>query len=146
MPPCNSGNASRKQYLNKESLDNLHFLYSSIFAGFDNPNSCMDNPDSYKKTFQSKLQEWNCNGPNIFPICRTEVFFYENGLRFANQAILDYVMERDILDIGACEGDSAFVFQNKTKKRIFSYEPNPNNIKIFQSNAQILNFDPKKIF
>ena len=132
-----------KQYFRKEALDILHFMYSNFLGALNSSASCIDYPEVFKKQFQ-KVKQWHYNCQPVFEKCSAQVFYYENGLGFANQAILNYIKDKDFMDIGACNGDSAYILREKTKKRIFSYEPNPNNRKSFQETAKYFNFDSKK--
>jgi len=133
-----------RQNMKKNSLDILHFTYSNILNSLKNKNSCIDFPKSYYDDVVSQIKGLRVTKPSIFPSSQVEVFYFEHGLRFADKRILDYISKRDILDIGACEGDSAYIFMNRTEKRIFSYEPSRNNVKVIQNIAKHLHFDPQK--
>ena len=74
-----------------------------------------------------------------------EVFYYQHGLHFAPFSIKRYVFERDIMDIGAYFGDSAYVLLSKTKRRVFSYEISEDNLKAFRFNAKRLEFPKRSI-
>jgi FkbM family methyltransferase len=51
-----------------------------------------------------------------------EAFYYRHGLRFCDQSIRDYVLNRDFIDCGASIGDSLTGLDEYTTKRIISYE------------------------
>ena len=133
------------KFQNMESKQNINYALSSIFS-FINKLKCPSLPqkvqegiDLWKKEINDK---YSYTG---FPLI-TEVFYFEHGLRFASPKIQKYVQDGDIMDIGAYIGDSAFIFYNRTKKRIFSYEFNLNDLLIYQKNIKRFNFDPNKLF
>lgn len=53
-----------------------------------------------------------------------EVFYYHHGLRFTSKFIRKYIQNKDILDVGACMGDSLVILLNYTNKRVHLYEIN----------------------
>jgi FkbM family methyltransferase len=60
-----------------------------------------------------------------------ENFYQHHGLRFmADQATLEYIRERDIMDVGAFIGDSLVVLRNYTNRRVISYELVPQTYKM----------------
>jgi FkbM family methyltransferase len=61
-----------------------------------------------------------------------EASYFHHGLRFANQKIRDYVQHKDIIDGGACDGDSLLVLRDYTDKTVFCYEFSHENAKKFQ--------------
>jgi FkbM family methyltransferase len=57
-----------------------------------------------------------------------ENFYHHHGLRFiADPATLNYIKDKDILDIGAFIGDSLVVLRNYTSGRVISYELAPGS-------------------
>lgn len=80
--------------------------------------------NEFEQELRSYKQHFKVN--HYFP----EVFWSHHGLRFANKKILNYVYNRDILDIGAYSGDSLLVLLNYTKKKVCSYEYSPANLKL----------------
>lgn len=74
-----------------------------------------------------------------------EVFWSHHGLRNENQKILDYIKERDILDIGAFCGDSLIVLLPYTDKIVYSYEYSPSNVKLIQKAIKENKLDENRI-
>lgn len=58
-----------------------------------------------------------------------EVFYYKHGIIYLNKKQINYIYNRDIMDIGAWIGDSLLVLENYTSKVIYSYEISEYNIK-----------------
>jgi hypothetical protein len=58
-----------------------------------------------------------------------EVWFHHHGLRWVSERVKEYVRGRDILDVGASEGDSLSVLSNYTDQRVVSYELIPETSK-----------------
>lgn len=56
------------------------------------------------------------------------VFEYHHGLKYSNERIKKYIQNKNIMDIGAFQGDSIFILQNYTNKLIYSYELSNKNI------------------
>jgi FkbM family methyltransferase len=54
-----------------------------------------------------------------------EVFCFQKGIQFLNN--LDYIKNKNILDIGAFIGDSALLFSQYTDKKVYSFEPLQDN-------------------
>lgn len=74
-----------------------------------------------------------------------EVFWSKHGLRDANEHILEYVKDRDIVDIGAFCGDSLLILVNYTNKIVYSFEYSPANIKLIEETINNNNLDRKHI-
>jgi FkbM family methyltransferase len=51
-----------------------------------------------------------------------EIFYFHHGLRFANEKMLVYIKDKDVLDCGAYVGDSVFALRPYTNKTIYSFE------------------------
>jgi len=60
-----------------------------------------------------------------------EAHYFHHGLRFSPQKLRDYVLNRDIMDIGAFIGDSMVILTKYTNKKVMSYELSPKNYKRF---------------
>jgi FkbM family methyltransferase len=70
-----------------------------------------------------------CGIKGIFP----EVFYFHHGLRFANEKILAYIKNKDILDCGAYVGDSVLALRPYTNGTIYSFEFSSKTIAKFRS-------------
>ena len=57
------------------------------------------------------------------------VFYYEHGLKQLTMAEKHYIMQGDIMDLGAFIGDSAIVLSQYTTKTVYSIEIDSDNIK-----------------
>ena len=75
------------------------------------------------------MKKYNIRSDYICP----EVFYFHHGLRFADQKILDYIKDKDIIDCGAFIGDSVLVLRNYTNKTIYCYEFSKPNIRDFEA-------------
>ncbi len=73
------------------------------------------------------------------PICHFErcVFLYKHGISLVKN--LDMVRTKDIIDAGGFIGDSALILSEYTDKSIFSFEANPNNLKLFYETIKLNN-------
>ena len=126
-----------KNQYKQNSIEALHFVFSCLSGALINKKSC----SPFSQNFQNLMKNLpKYYVPSQFPKL-PEVFYFEHGLRSADQRILEYIKERDILDIGAFYGDSAYVLQNRTNQHIISYEFSPENVETFHQNAKLLNFN-----
>lgn len=67
------------------------------------------------------------------------VFFHDYGLKYLSQDTIDYIKDKDFLDIGAFVGDSALLFFKKySPRQVYAYEPINSNIELL-SNTLINN-------
>jgi FkbM family methyltransferase len=69
-----------------------------------------------RKTVKKQYVERGING--VFP----EIFYFHHGLRLANENVLKYIKNKDILDCGAYVGDSVFALRPYTNGTIYSFE------------------------
>jgi FkbM family methyltransferase len=78
--------------------------------------------------------------------CFTSYIFDNHyGLKQLSKTITDYITGKDILDIGACIGDSAILFLQYSPARIFAYEPASNNYKDLLETISLNNASDKII-
>lgn len=61
------------------------------------------------------------------------VFYYEHGLKFMKNNILEYIQQGDILDLGGYIGDSAIILSKYTDHTVFTVEMNPDNLKTMET-------------
>lgn len=61
-----------------------------------------------------------------------ESLVYHHGLSAMPEKVLSYIKGKDFIDAGACFGDSALVFANYAPRKIYAFEPSPENGKIFR--------------
>ena len=91
-----------------ETVDQLVFA-SDCFAGYRKKGRC----PGYTKYLADHINIWNSEHGKVsqlyagVPGISMEVFHFVHGLRYTHQEIRDYVMERDIIDVGAYYGESA---------------------------------------
>ena len=107
------------------------------------PKHFADLQDQIKNEFtrERKYIESQYKLNSYFP----EVFWSHHGLRFANQKILNYVLNHDILDIGAFCGDSLSVLLNYTNRKVCSMEYSPLNIEMIKNAIAVNHFNKSKI-
>ncbi|HPY89114.1 MAG TPA: FkbM family methyltransferase [Lentisphaeria bacterium] len=60
----------------------------------------------------------------------TESFFFHHGLKMLPATVPAYLRDRDIIDAGACWGDSTLVFREYSPRRVCAFEPSPKNAAI----------------
>lgn len=92
--------------------------------------------DFYSKILciSSDLYAYN----NYFLPCNhfeASVFYNEGCLEFIQRS--KQVVGKDIIDVGGFIGDSALVFQKLWPHKIYSFEANPNNVKLMQQTLRL---------
>lgn len=70
-----------------------------------------------------------------------EVLYFQHGLRFASQKIKDYYANRDVFDVGAYIGDSAYVLAKYNPHKIYSYEIGKQLFETTKENVKKLHID-----
>ena len=132
---------SLRNGLNKDSNELLDYVLNTMKYWKFFKNSRFE---KYKLTFPAYQYEyekcWLSEHSKIGKIYNLasdlmtpEVFYFHHGLRFADQKILDYIKNKDILDCGAFIGDSVLVLQNYTQSTIYCYEFSKPNIEAFKN-------------
>lgn len=66
-----------------------------------------------------------------------QVFYYHHGLRFASKNVKDYILNKYVIDVGSCIGDSLMILQSYTTKAIHLYEFSKINLKKLKKNIEI---------
>lgn len=56
-----------------------------------------------------------------------ESFFFHHGLKMLPAAVQAYLRDKDVIDAGACWGDSTLVFREYSPRRIYAFEPSPKS-------------------
>jgi FkbM family methyltransferase len=102
-------------------IDNAMF-WSIPFAKIALPLHQYEHKMEWKKERKAIKKEYAKLGiVGVFP----EIFYFHHGLRLANENILKYVRDKDILDCGAFVGDSVFALRPYTNGTIYSFEFSP---------------------
>jgi len=73
------------------------------------------------------------------------IFKYGHGIKILPDNIIKFIKDRDIIDGGAFVGDSAIVFNDYTKKNIYSFEPDKSNFNKLQETIELNNLKNKII-
>ncbi|WP_394984855.1 FkbM family methyltransferase, partial [uncultured Helicobacter sp.] len=73
---------------------------------------------------------------NFFEI---SVLWHEHSLDELESSTLAKMKHKDIIDVGACVGDSALVFQKYTDKHIYAFEPTNENYTFLLQTIQLNN-------
>ena len=74
---------------------------------------------------------------NYFP---TETYFFHNGIKFLDKKMIDkFIKNNIILDLGAYNGDSAYIFSLYDPKQIISFEADKKNFLDLQENIKKFN-------
>ena len=60
-----------------------------------------------------------------------ESLVYHHGLSAMPEKVLAYIKGKDFIDAGACWGDSAIAFSHYSPRKIYAFEPSPENGKRF---------------
>lgn len=82
---------------------------------------------------------------NINNFC-AESFYGINGLKWLPKHIQQKLIHGVFLDVGACDGDSALIFNfTYNPHKIYSFEPEINNFNRLKKNIEILNTDKIEI-
>ncbi len=67
------------------------------------------------------------------------VFSCKLGLPLLEQKYLNYIQDRDIIDVGAFVGDSSIVLTEYTHKKVVAIEPGAHNYALLQKTLQLNN-------
>ncbi|HPY89115.1 MAG TPA: FkbM family methyltransferase [Lentisphaeria bacterium] len=57
-------------------------------------------------------------------------FFFHHGLKMLPTTVQAYLRDKDVIDAGACWGDSTLVFREYLPRRIYAFEPLPKTAAI----------------
>lgn len=125
--------------LDKESVDTVNRIltrFEQIEAG-DKPQFTtteLSQLNSLRRNFKIlKLDDNFFVWKNYFlPINHFEasVFFYQNGI--TNIENIEFLKNKDIIDVGGFIGDSALIFSNYTEKKVYSFEPSSKNFELMK--------------
>ena len=63
------------------------------------------------------------------------MFYYKHGIGTIKD--LSYIRNKAIIDAGAFIGDSALVLSDYTKDKIYGFEVDPENYKLFQKTIDL---------
>lgn len=112
---------------NENSLRCINVTAECLFKSNNDYYSCPEPPffKEIKHNFDRELNDYKLK--KLSHMYLPEVFYFQHGLRFADQKILDYIKDKDFLDLGAFTGDSASVLADYTNKKIYSYEFSDKN-------------------
>ena len=80
------------------------------------------------KLLKKLRNKYDLNNGNI----GAESLVYHHGLSSMPEKVLFYIKGKDFVDAGACFGDSTLVFANYVPRKIYAFEPSPENGKIFR--------------
>ena len=101
-----------------------------------------------EKQYQRDLQQ---NKKNIeqkyklaIPKYDFEVFLYHHGLKYANDNIKNYIIDKDFIDAGAYIGDSALVLFEYSPKTVHSFEIAKQYISYYKKTMSINNIPLNK--
>lgn len=77
--------------------------------------------EQYNKCRENKIDYQIANKQGFQP----EVFYFRNGLKFVEPKIIEnYLKDRDVIDGGACSGDSALMFSEYDfVHKVYAFEP-----------------------
>lgn len=129
-----------------ESKELIGYVIDSILVTL-NCNDFKLTRNSIQKRIRNPIREAVAAAKQKYTLYNygPEVFWSQHGLRDANDRVLKYVRERDIVDIGAFCGDSLLVLLQYTDKTVFSFEYSPENIKLIKETIQKNNLDTNRI-
>ena len=123
----------------KLTRDHMDYAYTCFYHHYMKHSSCCPY-DFYhiQKAHQQFLKDERTgfNSQYKIDVKMEEVFISHHGMRFAPQSIKDYVKNKDFIDCGAFNGDSALVLSEYTNKKIYSFEINPLHVKEMRKNME----------
>lgn len=79
-----------------------------------------------------------------FDVMVPEVFWYHHGLKFLNNKYLQYIADKDFIDLGAETGDSAIVLSDYNPNKIYSFEIEDKFKNTYYNNIVANNLDVSK--
>lgn len=109
-------------YLNTSHNDTIIVPIKQLFPGLSN-----------KIRMENKMRRCT-KGKYKFKNLVSEVGYYHHGLKLLNNQVHEYIKGKVFLDLGAYNGDSAFVFSKYAPERILSFEPSSKNSLLCKEN------------
>lgn len=79
-----------------------------------------------------------------FGVMVPEVFYYHHGLKFLSKSELEYIKNKDFIDLGAFWGDSSIVLNEYYPRNIYAFEIIPSAKDKYYNNIKANNIDIKK--
>lgn len=87
-----------------------------------------------KKKIESSLSSAPRKYKHTFKHLEESVFYYYHGLSLLPQSVISYLKDRDFIDVGAFNGDSAIALQEFGFGKIFSIEMSHKSIGKYKKN------------
>ena len=131
------------------TIDHIDYAYTClIMLSATNGKRCCPTPFYYsQKCRKLYLHDSKTNVLAKFNISTKfdEVFSLYHGFRFARKEILDYIRNKDVIDVGAFIGDSALVIAPYVDKKIHSFEISPMQCEEIKKVAKYNNIEDKVV-
>jgi FkbM family methyltransferase len=102
-------------------------------------HNLLDNREIYNQEELKKqkvVKSFQRKNKRYFPICDyPETYYYHNGLILLPSEIIERISDKDVIDGGAFNGDSALILSKKYSfQKILSFEPDELNFKELKKN------------
>jgi FkbM family methyltransferase len=72
-----------------------------------------------------------------------EAFYFHHGLKFLSEQVINYIKNKDFLDIGAFKGESSLVFNEYNPSKVYAFEINDIKDRYYL-NLKVNNIDVSK--
>lgn len=100
--------------------------------------------NEYELTMQEKIikEKLHCRYAFKYNYFASETYYYHNGIKFLNQDQIDkFITNKIIIDLGAYNGDSAYIFNLYNPKKIISIEADKDHFTQLQYNIKKFNLN-----
>ncbi len=97
-----------------------------------------------KKKIENSLSSVSKKYKHSFKHLEESVFYYYHGLSLLPQSVLSYLKDKDFIDVGAYNGDSAIALQEFGFRKIFSVEISHKSIGKYKKNMARLGINDEK--
>lgn len=105
-----------------------------------------DKKDLKMQSFILKNKIWK-KYSFLFPYFNANIYFFHNGLRLLDHNRLQSFIDGKIaIDIGAYNGDSAFIFSQYNFKKVFSFELDDQNFNKLKENIKKFSLNKVRAF
>lgn len=100
--------------------------------------------NEYELNLQEKIlkEKLYTKYPFKYDYFTSETYFFHNGIKFLSKTDIDnFITNNTIIDLGAYNGDSAYIFSLYNPKQILSIEADKNNFLALKENIKKFNLN-----
>ena len=101
---------------------------------YSKSEKCPNFPEDLEEQHKDFLSEMSSYTKWNLSHYREEVFYHQHGLRNASRNILNYIRNKDIIDVGCFICDSSLVLSTYTTKTVFAYDISTKALEICKQN------------